>query len=375
MNSEETEVQKCESFIKRGYPKEVILRRIKYSNPEEIYEIAKCRIKMRDKFSIHNLFFDEYGLRYSTPEIVAKYRADKIKNTTIADVSCGVGIQAIFFSFTNREVLGVDIDERRLRYARKNARAYGARRIRFLQGNAFSERILKIASRYEIIFSDPSRDESEIERILDTLHPSPLKIMEKYGWKKFVFDLPPQISKRRIPAGWKLEYISINGKINRLTAYVNFSTSFQIRAVSLPGGNTLERDDNYTDFFILSNKLRNYVYLVDESIYYASLLGALQEETNVEYLQVGRRRTLATSDEEIKSKFLRGYKVLCTATNLEKLISCLNRSNVGKTTLMFSLNPREYWKIRKRIEEKLYGEEKVAIFRINNRYVVTQNVT
>ena len=369
------EIRKCENFIKKGYPKEIIFRKIKYDNPQEIYEIAKCRIKIRNKFSIHNLFFDEYGLRYSTPEIVAKYRAGRIKNTTIADVSCGAGIQAIFLSFTNKEVLGVDIDKKRLHYARKNARAYGARRIHFLHGNAFSDKILRIASRYEIIFSDPSRDESEIERNLHTLHPPPLKIIERYGAKKFVFDLPPQISKRKIPGDWNLEYISVNGKISRLTAFVNFSTSFRIRAVSLPRVNVIERRDDYTESFILSSKLRDYVYLVDESIYYASLLGALQEETGVEYLQIGRRRTLATSEILIKNGFLRAYGVLCTAGTMEELISCLNSEGIGKTTLMFSLSPKDYWRIRKRIEEKLSGENRAVVFRVNNRYVATQNVT
>ena len=375
MDAEEIEVRKCVRLIKKGYSRERVLQKIRCGNPDEIYEIAKCRIKMKNKFSVHTLYFDEYGLRYSTPEIVAKYRAGRIRNATIADVSCGAGIQAIFFSFTNREVLGIDIDEKRVKYARKNAQAYGVHRIRFFHGDAFSDNVIKNASKCEIIFSDPNRNETDIERSLENLHPSPLKIIEKYGEKKFIFDLPPQISKKKIPDGWKLEYISINGRINRLTAYVNFSASFRIRAVSLPGENTLERGGDYNDSFILSSKLRNYIYLVDESVYYASLLGALQKETGIEYLQVGRRRTLATSEEIIKNNFLRPYSVLCIAANIEELISCLSRENIGKTTLMFSLSPKDYWRTRKKIEGKLSGEAKATIFKISNKYVAALNVT
>jgi len=369
-------VEECEYLIRRGYPKYYILKKLnKYMiDIAEAYEIARCRIKIKNKFSIHNLYFDEYGLRYSTPEIIGRYRAQRIRELRIADVSCGVGMQAIFFSFTNEKVLGIDIDARRIKYARLNAKAYGRENVKFIQGNCFSSKILEIAKSYDIIFSDPARRESEKERRLETLMPPPLKIMEKYGEKDYIFDLPPQISRNKLPKNWEKEYISVDGKIKRLTAYVGSVKKCNRRAVTLPSGEALCENDEDDDF-TLTNELSNYIYLVDESIYYASLLSSLQKKFDIEYLQVGKRRTLATSSRKFKSGFLRKYEILCEGKDLDDIIHCLRSLGIGKVTLMLSLHPREYWKIRKKIEEKLKGDDKATLFKINDIFVAGKNVT
>jgi len=371
----EIAVRECEALIRRGYRREIILKKIrKYGyDGKEIFEIARCRIKAREKFSIHNLYFDEYGLRYSTPELIGQYRAERIRGYTIADISCGVGMQAIFFSFTNPSVLGVDIDERRIQYARLNARAYNAKNIEFIVGDCFSPDIMEKAKKYDIIFSDPARKESEKERKLETLIPSPLKILEKYGEREYIFDLPPQISREKLPQDWEKEYISLNRRIKRLTAYTGNLRIWDRCAVSLPSKDRVcgYEDDDFT----LENELSNYVYLVDESIYYASLLGVLERRTGIKYLQTGKRRTLATSSSLVESGFLKPYRVIYEDKNLDSIISCLRKHDVGKVTLVMAVEPGKYWKIRRAIEEKLKGKRKMVLFKINDIFVAGENVT
>ncbi len=376
MEEIEYAVRKCENLIRRGYSFSYILRVMRNytGDPEEIYEIARCRIKMRDKFSVHNLYFDEYGLRYSTPEVVGRYRAERIKGYRIADISCGVGMQAIFFSFTNERVLGVDIDERRIRYARLNARAYGRENVEFVVGNCFSSDIVERTRGYDIIFSDPARKESEMERKLETLLPSPLKVIERYGDRNYIFDLPPQISRARIPESWEKEYISLDGRIKRLTAYTSDLRECDRRAVSLPSGESICSSDN-EDSFIKTSELSNYIYLVDESIYYASLLGAFQKKYGVEYLQVGKRRTLATSGKIIRTAFLKPFQVVCVERSIKDMIACLRALDIGKLTLLFSVDPAKYWEIRKQLEMMLDGNKKAALFRIGEFYAAGVNVT
>ena len=371
-------VKLSEDLIRRGFPKEKILTQVKrkfsLDNPEETYEIARSRIKMKNKYSVHELYFDAEGLRYSTPEIVGRYRAKRIRDTTIADVSCGAGMQAIFFSFTNRDVLGIDVDPRRIKYAILNAKAYSAKNIRFVAGNAFSENIVRIAKNYEIIFSDPARPQSEKERSLETLLPSPLKIIEKYGKKNYVFDLPPQILMEKLPVGWEKEYISVNGAISRLTAYTGDMKLHDRVAVSLPSGSMFFTEVRKEKSFNLSNKLRDYVYIVDQSIYYARLLGEFSEYAGIEYLSVGKKRTIATGDIA-KTEFLKAYRVLCISPSLNTVIDCLRKNSVGKVTLRFDVSPGEYWKVRKSIEDELRGEGKASLFRIRDTWVGATNVT
>ena len=375
----ENAIELCEKLIRRGFSREKIIARIKKKFPhldsEEIYEIAKSRIKMKDKYTIHSLYFDTIGLRYSTPELVGRYRAERIKNTTIADVSCGAGMQAIFFSFTNREVLGIDINARRIKYAILNAKAYHAKNIKFIIGNAFNEGIIKIAKKYEIIFSDPARPEREIERNLDSLKPPPLKIMKKYGEKNYIFDLPPQISMEKLPDSWEKEYISINGEISRLTTYTGNLRRFDRIAVSLPSGSKFAVDRCKEKKLILSNKLRDYVYIVDQSLYYAHLLGEFAEFTGIEYLSSKKKRTIATTDELIINGFLKAYRVLCYSSFLQSIVDCFKKKSIGKVTLRFDLEPKKYWEVRKNIEKQLKGEGMGTLFKIGDVWVGAMNVT
>ncbi len=371
-------IQKCEAMIRRGESKEKIKKKIGLKNIDEIYEIARCRIKAKGKFSVKELYFDEYGLRYSTPEIIGRYRANRIKNMKIADISCGVGLQAIFYSFTNVEVLGVDINGRRIKYARENAKRYGAKNIKFIAGNCFSDEIFKIVRNYDVLFSDPARDETEEERKLSTLHPSPLKIMEKYGERDYVFDLPPQLSLNKIPKEWEKEFISLNGKILRFTTYVGDLKRHDRIAVALPSGvefwSDLPLNECKENIEIKSGLLSDYIYLVDESLYYAQLLGEFGEKYEIKYLQVGKRRTLATGNH-VKNDFLKAFRVICHGTSLENVIECMRKEEIGKTTLRFSLPPHEYWKMRKKIEERLKGDKKGSIFKIGGMWVGTENET
>ena len=371
----EREIERVIALIRRGYPKERIIKKIsKNFDAEEVYEVAKCRIKIKDKFSKKELYFDTYGLRYSTPEVIGKYRAERVRDYTIADISCGVGMQAIFFAHTNRKVLCVDINKRRIEYAKRNAKTYGIKNMQFICGDCCSNEIYNITKSYDIIFSDPARREEEKERDLRNLLPSPLKIIEKYGKRDYIFDLPPQISQDKIPNGWEKEYISLNGSIRRLTAYLGSLYRVDRRAVALPSGETLESNDD--DIFTLESEFSNYIYIVDEAPYYAHLLGELEKRyKGLWYVSTGKRRTLASSDNLIKSPFLKPFIVLDYSENLEDIIKFLRKENFGKVTLRMKLNPKEYWKIRGKIERDLSGKDKASLFHVNGVYVIGKDVT
>ncbi len=372
---EEEIIEKTIRLIRRGYPKNRIIRMLPDKiDGEEIYEIAKCRIKIKNKFSKKNLYFDTYGLRYSTPEIIAKYRAYRIKDYRIADISCGVGMQSIFFARTNHEVLCVDINSKRVDYARKNARVYGVNNMKFEVGDCCSSKIYLLAKDYDIIFSDPARKEDEKERDLKNLIPSPLDIIEKYGERDYIFDLPPQISQDKIPDGWEKEYISLDGKIRRLTAYTGTLYEVDRRAVALPAGESIQ--SNSEDYFTTKSEFSDYIYIVDESVYYARLLGELQRRyPSLWYLSTGKRRTLASSSNLINSSFLRPFRVLYYESTIDGTLRFLKEENFGKVTLRMNLNPREYWKFRKRLEYNLNGNRKASLFMVKGMYVVAEHVT
>uniref|UniRef100_A0A914GTV7 Trimethylguanosine synthase n=1 Tax=Globodera rostochiensis TaxID=31243 RepID=A0A914GTV7_GLORO len=100
-------------------------------------------------FQRHRLFsklkegilMDREGWFSVTPERVARHVADRmvlVPDCTILDAFTGVGGNAIQFALRGAFVIAVDIDPRKLRCARQNARVYGvANRICFICGSFF----------------------------------------------------------------------------------------------------------------------------------------------------------------------------------------------------------------------------------------------
>lgn len=199
-------VREAEEMIKRGLDEKKLRARLG-ADWKLIAEVARARIKAKNKFSRNDLWMDlEGGLRYATHEIVARYRAERMKEfggvKSVADVSCGVGIQLIFYAMKVERAYGIDIDPLKIEFARRNANLYGVHNIEFINADSLSpETVGKIDA--EVIFSDPARPPEMPERRLEDLLPSPpLAVYNAYRPPKtdaFIFDLPPQMRRERVP--------------------------------------------------------------------------------------------------------------------------------------------------------------------------------
>jgi len=389
----ERSVNKALGLIRKGHSKDKIIRRLnddiikglkkdsgfKFGlNPEDIYEIAHCRIKAKEKFGnlADKLFFDEEGLRYSTPEIVAEYRAKRLKCDTIADISCGVGAQLIFFARFCKKVYGIEIDRKRAFLAHLNAMRIGLKNIEIIEGNAFNDSIVERVRDADVFFSDPARPPSQPIRTVDALEPNPLEILEKYGYDKLIaFELPPQMPPSRVPIDGEKEYVSLNFKLNRMAVYTNTLAEVEVSAVSLPTGERVSSDDHSIPALEKGNKIRSAIYEVDPSIIKAELLPNLigKLDSHIEVLGGDKRRTLISSDDELDTAFLRKYKVLDVSDfNTSAIRSILKKLNAGKVTIRFHVDPAYYWDLRNKIEKGLKGDKWIHLFRIEDKAIVTQ---
>ena len=62
-----------------------------------VFDLAISRIRAESKFSNYEkIWLDSYSSRYSTPEIVASYRSERLKGNQIVDIGSGAGMQSIF---------------------------------------------------------------------------------------------------------------------------------------------------------------------------------------------------------------------------------------------------------------------------------------
>lgn len=349
---------------------------------EEIVEIARARIKARDKFSRSDLWMDLEGLRYATHEVVARYRAERLAEfgvESIADVSCGIGIQLIFYAMKVKRAYGVDIDPRKVEFARKNAEKYGVTNIEFINADSLApETVDKIDA--EVVFSDPARPPEMPERRLEDLLPSPLNVYEAYKKKAeaFIFDLPPQMKREKVPWKGEFEYIDLFGALNRLTFYTEPLAKAERSAVILPAGARVESDPSLENIVEWTDKPGEYLYEIPQSVDYADLINELFHllPGEAKMLMREKRRVLATGAEEIKSPYLkRTYAVVGVLPfHPLRINDFLRKEGYGRATLRISVPDGDYWRIRRRIEANLKGEKRAFVFQFKDLAIIAESL-
>ena len=337
----------------------------------------------RDKHTIKftkPIYSNKEGLQLSTPEIVAKYIAQKLKTDIIADLGCGIGGQVIFFARECRKVYAVERNPEKLEYAKENCRLYGVNNVEFILGDALSPEIKEKVSDADIIFSDPARPLSEKERTLGNLEPPITEIIELYSdvTPDLAFHAPPQMPPERIVLDCEREYLSLNGQLNRLTLYSGSLKSCDRSAVALPGGVRLGSSDALP---IKKSPICDYVYEPEPSVVKAKLLDELsqtlaKENKDVFFYKGDEKRTLLTSSNLISSGFFKdSYRFLAgTDKDMPKLKDILKTLKAKKVVLRFDIDPKNYWEIRTKLEEGLTGTRTLHVFGFGNDLIVCEKI-
>ena len=377
----EEQVQLAVDMIRRGLDE----RKLRAKLGEEwklIAEIARARIRARDKFSRDDLWMDLEGLRYATHEAVARYRAERLGELgvrSIADVSCGIGIQLIFYAMKVDKAYGIDIDPLKVEFARRNAEKYGVDNIEFINADSLSRDVIEMIDA-DVIFSDPARPPEMPERRLEDLLPSPLEVYEAYRSKTdaFIFDLPPQMRRERVPWRGEFEYIDLFGALNRLTFYTEPLARAERSAVILPAGARLESAPDLENIVEWTEKPGQYLYEIPQSVDYADLINELFHALNadVRMLLREKRRILATGDGEIRSPYLkRTYAVVGVVPfHPVRINDFLRREGFGRATLRISVPEGEYWKVRRRIEANLKGDRRAFVFQFGKLAIIAEGL-
>lgn len=361
--------------IREGYH----LNDIKFQSQQEgvkefIFELARSRIKVEDKFSLGNeLFLDSYSASFSTPEIVGKYRAGRIKNRSIYDLGAGAGMQSIFFS-VNNDVTAVEADPVRSRLAKLNATVYERGSISIMNDDVFSF----MDSRNndpDVIFSDPLRTAGSSEKTMDSLVPNPLKILERCDISKtdYAFDLPPLFPERNLKVNGEVEYISINGILNRFTLYSQGLSGSERTAVILPQNVTI-RGERQDLKFGKTDRPMSFLVLPDPALVHAGLVPVVYDESSFRIFSQDPRRLILTAD--ILPKTMETgevYSVIETSddSNLKETIGKLEP---GKIIPRFAIESDSYYNYVKKLSNPLWVGESIYLFRKNGIFCLARKI-
>lgn len=322
------------------------------------------------------------GLRFATPEVVGRYRAGRLKCSVLADISCGIGGQAVCFAKECNSVYGIDIDGERLECARRNAGVYGVDNITFIEGDALSPQVVEQVADADVIFSDPARPAEEDVRQTDSLRPGIPMVMEAYRdvTGSFAFEAPPQMPPERIDFNCEREYLGVDGQLNRLTLYFGPLKRCERSAVVLKGGRHYRLESGVAAPVVIPevDEPRVYAFEPDPAVVKAGLLGELAGGLGgkVELVRIDARRSLLTSDVLLESLFFKHrYRVLDRVPlDCGKVNRSLMGHGMGKAVIRFRIAPEKYWDARNRIENGLMGEGIAHLFEIADQVYVCEKI-
>ncbi len=317
------------------------------------------------------LSYTAEDLRWATPEIVANYRAKRLKCEVIVDLGCGIGFQSIAFARTCTKVYAIELNQEKLERAQQNAKALNITNIEFIHGDALSPEVIQKVSDAQIIFCDPQRLPQEEQRTTSTISPNINQLLHAYSkiTTKIAIEFPPQI--KEIPYEGEREYCSVNGELNRLTLYFGKLKKCERSSIVLPGEHYVQNNPKMK--LQKTNSLGVFLFEMDPAVVKAELLAEASQKTAL-YSQ--QKAVYFTSDEKVENQFFKNtFSVLDKCTFEEKtILEKLMALKAGKVILRYSVDPQDYWRIRNSFEKKLRGSKTVVVFQFGEMAVIAERL-
>ncbi len=376
INCLNAKINKIVKLLKKGYdPKKIKSikklnlkeKNIKFLNrnikitKDDLIELAKARIKAnKQNKGLQNLFVFYKELPFACNENIAKLRAKLLRNFLIdkefADLSCGFGIQSLYFLKYAKKAYLFEIDLKKLFFTYLNSVIFGVvEKVVFFNENAnkLSEDKKELVKKLDFIYSDPGRGLNE-KRNFSSLSPNPLVLL-KYNIN-YLFDLPPQMKKELVEKELGdvcLEYIEFKGEINRLLVY---SPSLK-RKIGLKSRRAIINENKI--FEGEKKEIKECFYNYEK--YLIEPFPSLVYSELIEFpLIINKRRFFIPTNvlnQNFQNIAKNVYLILDNSENLKNLIDKICEikapNKETKVILRININDKKYYKIKKEIEEKI----------------------
>ncbi len=355
------------------------------------------RIKEQKRmYEEERIEYTKEDVRFGTSEIVAKYRAKRLKDglknlggkahgNCLIEVGSSVGFQLFPFAETFKQVIAVEIDKRKLELAKKNAAVLGFKNVDFVLGDALDkntiEQIRDIINeknlKVESVFLDPERAESETERTLGTLKPDVMKFIAIYGkfTENIAIELPPYIKKEKLSKlpEHELEYISVDNNLNRLTAYFGNLKKADVSLTLLPEESSIVKAISEKKLIAHLNEITNeykYFYEINPALLAADVLAEALVQSKIDLAEVKvfehKAKTYLLSNKLLGQEIGIAYEVLTvTEVDDDAVKSYLGKKKAGKVILHGNIKQDEYFTLKLKFEKGLRGDKTLHLFLID----------
>lgn len=189
------------------------------------------------------MFFTRPGLEQATRAVVADRRAARLAAagvTTLADLGCGLGSDALAAARKGIRVYAVDADPLTAAVAAANVSVLG---LADLVTVACADAATVAVEAFDAVFADPARRRTGGGRVFDPQSYSPpWDVIAALPARvpRTVVKLAPGIDHALLPSGAEGEWVSVDGDLVEATFWCGPLASTPRRATLLPAGVSLE---------------------------------------------------------------------------------------------------------------------------------------
>ncbi|WP_326665395.1 THUMP-like domain-containing protein [Streptomyces canus] len=343
-----------------------VATRLRRGHPAELVSAALGQARLRQraaaKFGAEDaerMFFTPNGVEQSTRASVAAYRAERLRAlgvTSVADLCCGIGGDAIALARAGIRVLAVDRDPLTAAAARANADALGLAGLIDVREADVTE--VDTAS-YDAVFVDPARRGGR-GRIFDPeAYSPPLSWAVRAALKAphAALKVAPGIPHEAVPAEAEAEWISDGGDVKEAVLWFGTAPG-AVRATLLPGPRSL-LGRGLPDPEVRS--VGRYLYEPDGAVIRAHLVAEAAEELDGGLIDP----TIAyvTADALRATPYATAYEITDRLPfNVKKLKALLREREVGILTVKKRGSAVEPEELRRKALPKPQGPHSVTVF-------------
>ncbi|MFE1834911.1 THUMP-like domain-containing protein [Streptomyces sviceus] len=344
-----------------------VATRLRREHPAELVSAALGQARLRQravaKFGAEDaerMFFTPNGVEQSTRASVAAYRALRLKAmgvTSVADLCCGIGGDAIALARAGIRVLAVDRDPLTAAAARANADALGLAGLIEVREADVTE--VDTAS-YDAVFVDPARRGGR-GRIFDPEAYSPplsWAVRAAFRAPHAALKVAPGIPHEAVPAQAEAEWISDGGDVKEAVLWFGGTAPGAVRATLLPGPRTL-LGRGLPDPGV--RPVGRYLYEPDGAVVRAHLVAEVAQE--VEGGLVDSTIAYVTSDALHPTPYATAYEITDQLPfNVKKLKALLRERGVGILTVKKRGSAVEPEELRRKALPKQHGPHSATVF-------------
>ncbi|MBZ3907440.1 class I SAM-dependent methyltransferase [Streptomyces griseiscabiei] len=343
-----------------------VATRLRRDHPVELVSAALGQARLRQRAVVKfgaadadRMFFTPNGVEQSTRTSVATYRAERMRAlgvTSVADLCCGIGGDAIALARAGIRVLAVDRDPLTAAVARANADALGLAGLIEVREADVTE--VETAG-YDAVFVDPARRSSGRGRIFDPeAYSPPLSWAVATALKapRAALKIAPGIPHEAVPAEAEAEWISDGGDVKEAVLWFGTGAEGAVRATLLPGPRSL-RGRGLPDPEV--RPVGRYLYEPDGAVIRAHLVAEVAEELAGGLIDP----TIAyvTADEHRPVPYATAYEITDQLPfNVKKLKALLREREVGILTVKKRGSAVEPEELRRKVKPQ--GRRSATVF-------------